>query len=135
MLYFHVNRIIELINLFMRLDVDQLFISFLPYVWFFMKILFYPQVSEHFRNSSFKVFADALSSDGGVIKAIRIPSGAQKYSNSALKKGDIYNEAIISGAKGLPFLKVSSDGNKDASYYYTFINWCKCFCNHQSVMH
>ncbi|KAL0376039.1 UNVERIFIED_CONTAM: Aspartate--tRNA ligase, chloroplastic/mitochondrial [Sesamum calycinum] len=35
---------------------------------------------------------------------------AKSYSNSALKKGDIYNEAIKSGAKGLPFLKVSNDG-------------------------
>ncbi|XP_041994751.1 aspartate--tRNA ligase, chloroplastic/mitochondrial-like [Salvia splendens] len=66
-------------------------------------------VSEVFRNSSFKVFADTLSSDG-IIKAICIPSGSQKYSNSALKKGDIYDEAIKSGAKGLPFLKVSSHG-------------------------
>ena len=63
-----------------------------------------------FRNSCFKVFADTLSSDG-IIKAICIPSGSQKYSNSALKKGDIYDEAIKSGAKGLPFLKVSSHGN------------------------
>ncbi|KAL0387087.1 UNVERIFIED_CONTAM: Aspartate--tRNA ligase, chloroplastic/mitochondrial [Sesamum radiatum] len=66
-------------------------------------------VSDVFRNSSFKVFADTLSS-GGIIKAICVPSGAKSYSNSALKKGDIYNEAIKSGAKGLPFLKVSNDG-------------------------
>ncbi|CAA0830991.1 tRNA synthetase class II (D- K and N) family protein [Striga hermonthica] len=66
-------------------------------------------VSNIFRNSSFKVFADALSS-GGIIKALCVPSGAKSYSNSALKKGDIYNEAIKSGAKGLPFLKVSTDG-------------------------
>lgn len=67
-------------------------------------------VSEVFRNSSFKLFADTLLNDG-IIKAICIPSGGQKYSNSALKKGDIYNQAIKSGAKGLPFLKISSDGN------------------------
>ncbi|KAG5238675.1 aspartate--tRNA ligase [Salix suchowensis] len=36
-------------------------------------------------------------------------SGAKTFSNSALKKGDIYNEAIKSGAKGLPFLKVLDD--------------------------
>lgn len=47
---------------------------------------------------------------GGVIKAICVPAAASVYSNTALKKGNIYNEAIISGAKGLPFLKVSSDG-------------------------
>ncbi|GFY90068.1 tRNA synthetase class II (D, K and N) family protein [Actinidia rufa] len=39
-----------------------------------------------------------------------VPSGAKCYSNTALKKGDIYNEAIKSGAKGLPFLKVLNDG-------------------------
>ncbi|KAL8540479.1 hypothetical protein ACS0TY_001930 [Phlomoides rotata] len=66
-------------------------------------------VSDFFRNSSFKLFADTLSS-GGIIKTLCVPSGGQKYSNSALKKGDIYNEAIKSGAKGLPFLKVSNDG-------------------------
>ncbi|XP_073041445.1 aspartate--tRNA ligase, chloroplastic/mitochondrial-like isoform X4 [Primulina eburnea] len=55
-------------------------------------------VSDVFRGSTFKVFADTLSS-GGIIKAL-----------TALKKGDIYFEAIKSGAKGLPFLKVSSDG-------------------------
>ncbi|XP_051133363.1 aspartate--tRNA ligase, chloroplastic/mitochondrial [Andrographis paniculata] len=67
-------------------------------------------VSDVFTNSSFKVFSDALS-NGNIIKAICVPSGAKNYSNSALKKGDIYNEAIKSGAKGLPFLKVSEDGS------------------------
>ncbi|KAK2968910.1 hypothetical protein RJ640_018602 [Escallonia rubra] len=66
-------------------------------------------VSDVFPDSSFKVFADTLAS-GGVIKALCVPSGAKAYSNTALKKGDIYNEAIKSGAKGLPFLKVLNDG-------------------------
>jgi len=39
-----------------------------------------------------------------------VPSGVKSYSNTALKKGDIYSEAIKSGAKGLPFLKVLEDG-------------------------
>lgn len=66
-------------------------------------------VSDVFLGSSFKVFADTLES-GGVIKAICVPSGVKTYSNTALKKGDLYNEAIKSGAKGLPFLKVLDDG-------------------------
>lgn len=66
-------------------------------------------MSDVFRNSSFKVFTDTLS-NGGIIKALCVPLGAQKYSNSALKKGDIYSEAIKSGAKGLPFLKVLDEG-------------------------
>ncbi|KAG5030227.1 hypothetical protein JHK82_013828 [Glycine max] len=67
-------------------------------------------VSDIFSGSSFKVFSDSLES-GGVIKVLCVPSGTKKYSNSALKKGDIYNEALKSGAKGLPFLKVLDDGN------------------------
>lgn len=66
-------------------------------------------VSDVFTGSAFKVFVDALSS-GGVVKALSVASAAKVYSNSALKKGDIYNEAIKSGAKGLPFLKISNDG-------------------------
>ncbi|KAI8532592.1 hypothetical protein RHMOL_Rhmol11G0225600 [Rhododendron molle] len=66
-------------------------------------------VSDIFADSSFKVFTDTLAS-GGVIKVLCVPSGVKSYSNTALKKGDIYNEAIKSGAKGLPFLKVLDDG-------------------------
>ncbi|ESW32393.1 hypothetical protein PHAVU_002G318600 [Phaseolus vulgaris] len=69
-------------------------------------------VSDIFSGSSFKVFSDSLES-GGVIKVLCVPSGTKKYSNSALKKGDIYNEALKSGAKGLPFLKVLDDGNME----------------------
>ncbi|KAJ1436283.1 OB-fold nucleic acid binding domain, AA-tRNA synthetase-type [Sesbania bispinosa] len=67
-------------------------------------------VSDIFSGSSFKVFSDSLER-GGVIKALCVPSGSKKYSNSALKKGDIYNEALKSGAKGLPFLKILENGN------------------------
>ncbi|KAL5787980.1 hypothetical protein ACOSP7_004929 [Xanthoceras sorbifolium] len=66
-------------------------------------------VSDVFVESSFRIFADTLES-GGIIKALRVPSGAKSYSNTALKKGDIFNEAIKSGAKGLPFLKVLDNG-------------------------
>ncbi|KAL4318142.1 hypothetical protein GQ457_18G019910 [Hibiscus cannabinus] len=46
----------------------------------------------------------------GIVKTLCVPSGAKRFSNTALKKGDVYNEAIKSGAKGLPFLKVLDDG-------------------------
>ncbi|KAJ4782411.1 Aspartate--tRNA(Asp/Asn) ligase [Rhynchospora pubera] len=62
-------------------------------------------VSDIFLGCNFKVFADTLANEG-IIKALCVPSGAQKYSNTALKKGDVYNQAIKAGAKGLPFLKV-----------------------------
>ncbi|XP_038683642.1 aspartate--tRNA ligase, chloroplastic/mitochondrial-like [Tripterygium wilfordii] len=67
------------------------------------------EVSDVFRESQFRVFADTLK-NGGVIKVLCVPLGAKSYSNTALKKGDIYNEAIKSGAKGLPFLKVLESG-------------------------
>ncbi|XP_050363649.1 aspartate--tRNA ligase, chloroplastic/mitochondrial [Argentina anserina] len=66
-------------------------------------------VSDIFSDSTFRVFADTLSS-GGIIKVLCVPCGAKRYSNTALKKGDIYNQAVKSGAKGLPFLKVLDDG-------------------------
>ncbi|GLT96993.1 hypothetical protein SLE2022_145810 [Rubroshorea leprosula] len=66
-------------------------------------------VSDVFLESSFRVFSDILK-NGGIVKALCVPSGAKSYSNTALKKGDIYNEAVKSGAKGLPFLKVLDDG-------------------------
>ncbi|KAG9440010.1 hypothetical protein H6P81_020175 [Aristolochia fimbriata] len=68
------------------------------------------EVSEIFSNSTFKVFAETLAG-GGIIKALCVPSGTERYSNTALKKGELYNEAIKSGAKGLLFLKVTSDGD------------------------
>lgn len=76
------------------------------YIIFFFWVL---QVSDIFSDSPFRVFSDTLKS-GGIIKVLCVPSGAKKYSNTALKKGGIYNEAIKSGAKGLPFLKVLDDG-------------------------
>lgn len=67
------------------------------------------QVSDIFVETPFKVFSEALKS-GGIVKAICVPSGAKIYSNTALKKGEVYSEAMKSGAKGLPFLKVLDDG-------------------------
>lgn len=67
------------------------------------------QVSDLFLESPFRVFSDTLKNEG-IVKALCVPSGAKRYSNTALKKGDIYNEAIKSGAKGLPFLKVMDGG-------------------------
>jgi len=58
---------------------------------------------------------------GGVIKVLCVPSGAKKYSNSALKKGDIYNEAHSSSAKGLPFLKITENGKLVIPYQYSIL--------------
>ena len=75
------------------------------------------QVSDIFSGTTFKVFADTLAS-GGIIKVLCAPSASKSYSNTALKKGDIYSEAVKSGAKGLPFLKVLDDGKKKLFYLF-----------------
>ncbi|MCL7027025.1 hypothetical protein MKW94_025209 [Papaver nudicaule] len=66
-------------------------------------------VSSVFSQTSFKVFSDCLAG-GGIIKALCVPSGSKKYSNTALKKGELYRQAMKSGAYGLPFLKVLDNG-------------------------
>ncbi|TVU21815.1 hypothetical protein EJB05_31481, partial [Eragrostis curvula] len=66
-------------------------------------------VSGVFVGSDFKVFADTLE-NGGIIKALRVPGGAKVFSNTDLKKGTVYTEASKAGAKGLPFLKVTENG-------------------------
>lgn len=66
-------------------------------------------VSSLFRDSTFQLFSTAIAS-GGVVKALPVPAGAAKFSGTRLKKGDVYEQAIKSGAKGLPFLKISNEG-------------------------
>jgi len=62
---------------------------------------------------------------GGVIKVICVPSGAKKYSNTVLKpggkQGGIYDEAHKSGAKGLPFLKITENGKLVIPYQYSIL--------------
>lgn len=77
------------------------------------------QVTDIFVESAFRVFSDSLKS-GGIIKVLCVPSGAKTYSNTALKKGDVYNEAIKSGARGLPFLKVLDDGKNIFLLFWGF---------------
>lgn len=66
-------------------------------------------VSSTFKGSSFQLFSNTITS-GGVIKALTLPGGSTKFSGTSLKKGDVYQEAIKSGAKGLPYLKISDGG-------------------------
>ncbi|KAL1812069.1 hypothetical protein ACET3Z_022134 [Daucus carota] len=100
---------VQLPNPFPRLTYDEAMSRYgsdRPDIRFDLEL---KDVSDVFVESPFKVFADAVSS-GGVIKALCVPSGGKTYSNTALKKGDLYSEAMKSGAKGLPYLKVVSDG-------------------------
>jgi len=66
-------------------------------------------VSDVVKDCGFIVFSGAVEA-GGVVKAIRVPNG-KRISNGRVKpKGDIANEAVAAGSRGLAFARVSSDG-------------------------
>ncbi|MBS4191419.1 aspartate--tRNA ligase [Bacillus sp. FJAT-49705] len=66
-------------------------------------------LSEIVKDSSFKVFAGAVSS-GGQVKAINVKDGADKYSRKDI---DALTEFVaVYGAKGLAWLKAEVDGLK-----------------------
>lgn len=66
-------------------------------------------LSEIVKNSSFKVFAGAVSS-GGQVKAINVKQAASKYSRKDI---DALTEFVaVYGAKGLAWLKAEEDGLK-----------------------
>eukprot|EP00897_Mesotaenium_endlicherianum_P006675 jgi/Mesen1/6035/ME000308S05232 len=69
------------------------------------------QVTDLMADSGFKVFASAVV-EGGVVKAICVPGGAARISATRLKKGDVFQEALQSGARGLTFAKVLDDAGK-----------------------
>jgi aspartyl-tRNA synthetase len=55
----------------------------------------------------FKVF-NAIVADGGTIRALRVPGGGEKYSNTQLKPGgELPAYAAIHGAKGLAWFRVA----------------------------
>lgn len=64
-------------------------------------------VSELVKDSDFKVFSGAVA-NGGQVKAIVLPGGAEKYSRKAIDKQQDYIKRF--GAKGLAWLKVTDDG-------------------------
>ncbi len=65
-------------------------------------------VSELAARTEFKVFRDALAADGGVIKAIRVPGGAESLSRKKIEACD--KVARDAGAGGLPTVKCTADG-------------------------
>ncbi|CAK1235051.1 Aspartyl-tRNA synthetase (AspS) [Fructobacillus tropaeoli] len=64
-------------------------------------------LSETVKYSDFGVFANAVK-DGGVVKAIAVPGGADHYSRKDIDKLGQYIERF--GAKGLAWMKVTDDG-------------------------
>lgn len=70
-------------------------------------------VSEIVKDSGFKVFSGAVAS-GGVVKVLPIPNGNETISNVRIKpKGDIFNEAVAAGAKGIAYIRVRADNEID----------------------
>ncbi len=65
-------------------------------------------VSELAARTEFKVFRDALAADGGVVKAICVPGGAESLSRKKIDACD--KVARDAGAGGLPTVKCTADG-------------------------
>ena len=62
-------------------------------------------VSDIVQDSGFKVFSGAVKS-GGQVKVLPIPGGNDAISNVRIKpKGDIFNEAVTAGAKGIAYIR------------------------------
>lgn len=63
-------------------------------------------VSDLFKDSGFKVFANAVA-QGGVVKVLPIPGGNDKISNVRIKPGgDLFKVAAEGGAQGLAYVRV-----------------------------
>eukprot|EP00850_Spirogloea_muscicola_P003321 SM000013S26490 [mRNA] locus=s13:588608:603181:- [translate_table: standard] len=70
-------------------------------------------VSDLVKDSTFKVFSGAIS-DSGLVKAITVPGGSGKVSTTRLKKGDVFQEAVSAGSRGIAYMKVLEGGEIDA---------------------
>lgn len=64
-------------------------------------------VAKAVRPAGFKVFDSALE-NGGQVKAIAVPNGAEKYSRKQIEQKQEYIKRF--GAKGLAWMKVTADG-------------------------
>jgi aspartyl-tRNA synthetase len=65
-------------------------------------------VSDIAANSEFKVFSDALAKPSGVVKAIRVPGGAEKLTRKMLDGCSDYVKNF--GAGGTPYVKYTDNG-------------------------
>ena len=70
-------------------------------------------VSDIVKDSDFKVFSGAVK-NGGQVKVLPIPNGNNVISNVRIKpKGDIFNEAVTAGAKGIAYIRVRENNEID----------------------
>jgi len=92
---------------FPRMDWDESMARYgtdQPDVRFGMEL---KDLSDIMKDTDFKVFSGAVK-DGGQVKAIAVPGGADLYSRKDLDKYAKYIERF--GAKGLAWMKVTDDG-------------------------
>ena len=100
---------IDIVAPFPRIPYDEAMGSYgsdKPDTRFDMKLV---DLSEVFKNSSFKVFAGAVT-NGGQVKAINVKGGAVQYSRKDID--GLTEFAARYGAKGLAWLKAEEDGLK-----------------------
>ncbi|MFD1125922.1 aspartate--tRNA ligase [Lentilactobacillus raoultii] len=91
---------------FKRMDWDESMARFgtdQPDVRFGMEL---KDLTDIMKDVDFKVFSNAVK-DGGQVKAIAVPGGADKYSRKDLDQFASYVERF--GAKGLAWLKITDD--------------------------
>jgi aspartyl-tRNA synthetase len=70
-------------------------------------------VSSVVKDCGFKVFTDALK-NGGSVKILPIPEGNDAISNVRIKPGgDLFNEAVNAGAKGIAYIRVREENEID----------------------
>ncbi len=70
-------------------------------------------VSDIVQDSGFKVFSGAVKG-GGQVKVLPVPGGNDAISNVRIKpKGDIFNEAVTAGAKGIAYIRVRENNEID----------------------
>ena len=71
------------------------------------------EVSDIVKDSGFKVFSGSVK-NGGQVKVLPIPGGNDAISNVRIKpKGDIFNEAVAAGAKGIAYIRVRDNNEID----------------------
>lgn len=70
-------------------------------------------LSDFFKDSSFKVFSGAIK-NGGSVKALCIPNGNETISNVQIKPGgDLFKEVTEAGGKGIAYIRVRDNQEID----------------------
>ncbi|MDO4731270.1 MAG: aspartate--tRNA ligase [Clostridia bacterium] len=71
-------------------------------------------VTQELKNTQFRVFASAVNSPNGAVKAIVAKNASDKFTRKAIDKLTHWIKAY--GAMGLAWTKINSDGSSSSSY-------------------